>query len=1026
MVQKKINSRLLTAVVFCSAMLFAAGLFRVRIDTDIASSLPVNDPVIADAIHIFNHHPIKDQIAIDVRIHPADKNLLVKIGAQVEKRLVKSNLFDHVGLDDMQSIIPALIKDVTGRMPFLFSEKDLETRILPKLSPPNVKNALHQLSRSLYNLQSVGQADLMSKDPLGFRNLLLEELAGLAPGSTGRIFKGKLISEDEAHLLVVAAPKGSGTNTRIARKLLALINSVSDDLNKAYESGSIKVVLTPVGAFRAALDNETVVKKDVNKAILFATIGIAVMLLLAFPRPLVGLFALVPAICGTAVAFFIYSLIHDTISIMVLGFGGAVISITVDHGITYLLFVDRKTPTFGKEASHEVWSIGLIAALTTMGAFGVLGFSGFPVFEQLGLFTALGIGCSFLFVHLVFPKVFPCMPPAKTARKLPLKSVADRLASFGPWGAITAAVLAGFLVFFAKPEFNVDLGAMNSISRSTQKAEQLMTDVWGNMFDKVYLMTEADTLAGLREKENRLLKALETASEKGMIAKGFSISRFFPDNERKQHNLKAWKGFWSSDRIDGLKKQIISQGNSLGFKDTAFAPFYGLLKGDIIEDRPVTIPENLLGLMGISKAKPDSKSDGNSDEKWRQVSAVKPLKGFNHELFFHSVAEHAKIFDPGLFSERMGKLLFDTFLKMLAIIGVSISILLLFFFADLTLTLIALLPIAFALVCTLGTLGLLGRPLDIPALMLSIVILGMGVDYSLFLVRSFQRYQAFENPMFSLVRMAVLMASVSTLIGFSVLLAAEHNLLKSVGFTCFIGIGYCLIGAFLILPPLLNRKFSPGRTRKNRDKSPLWRYRNMEAYPRMFARFKLKLDPMFNELQTLLPKDRTVHRIMDIGSGYGVPGCWLLEHYETAMVLGIEPVADRVRVANMALGENGMVTKGAAPDIPAFEGKADLAVMLDMSHFLNDTAFALTLERICKKLRPNGTLVLRSIIPPERSFAFWSVVENAKMKFSRVTPHHRQVDDVARIIEKSGFCIEESRPSGSRNELHWFIARPEK
>ena len=97
-----------------------------------------------------------------------------------------------------------------------------------------------------------------------------------------------------------------------------------------------------------------------------------------------------------------------------LGFGGAIISITVDHGICYLLFLDRPEATTGRTASREVWSVGLLAALTTVGAFATLGLSGFAIFVQLGTFTALGIGYAFLFVHAIFPKIFPRMPAART------------------------------------------------------------------------------------------------------------------------------------------------------------------------------------------------------------------------------------------------------------------------------------------------------------------------------------------------------------------------------------------------------------------------------------------------------------------------------------------------------------------------------------------------------------------------------------------------------------------------------------
>ena len=49
----RINLPLLFLVLFAAAGLFAIGWHRIIIDTDIVSSLPQDDPVISDAVHIF-------------------------------------------------------------------------------------------------------------------------------------------------------------------------------------------------------------------------------------------------------------------------------------------------------------------------------------------------------------------------------------------------------------------------------------------------------------------------------------------------------------------------------------------------------------------------------------------------------------------------------------------------------------------------------------------------------------------------------------------------------------------------------------------------------------------------------------------------------------------------------------------------------------------------------------------------------------------------------------------------------------
>ena len=59
-----INIFPLLAVAFIGTALFLIAFNRIAIDTDIVSSLPTNDPVIADGIHIFEKNPIKDQMAI--------------------------------------------------------------------------------------------------------------------------------------------------------------------------------------------------------------------------------------------------------------------------------------------------------------------------------------------------------------------------------------------------------------------------------------------------------------------------------------------------------------------------------------------------------------------------------------------------------------------------------------------------------------------------------------------------------------------------------------------------------------------------------------------------------------------------------------------------------------------------------------------------------------------------------------------------------------------------------------------------
>jgi predicted exporter len=188
------------------------------------------------------------------------------------------------------------------------------------------------------------------------------------------------------------------------------------------------VKLTTVGTYRAALDNEISTKRGTERAVLFSTIAIIVLLLVAFPRPVIGLLALLPSVAGTMLALFVYSLLHQSITLMAIGFGSAVISFTVDYGIAYLLFLDRRHETRGLDATREVWSLGLLAMLTTAVSFAFLTLSGFSALAQIGEFTALGVLFTYIFVHGIYPVIFPVMPPAKRKSFLPLLALANRIA----------------------------------------------------------------------------------------------------------------------------------------------------------------------------------------------------------------------------------------------------------------------------------------------------------------------------------------------------------------------------------------------------------------------------------------------------------------------------------------------------------------------------------------------------------------------------------------------------------------------
>ncbi len=1017
-----LNWRLLSVIVASILVLGGIGFHLIAIDTDITRFLPQNDRVVSDAGYIFRNHPIQDRLVIDLSTAEKNPDLLVRVSEQVEETLRKSGLFKQVGTRDMQDVFPHLLAHIQEHLPTLFTEDDLRREVQPLLEPSRIKRSVQDSFEKLAGLDGFGQARFIAEDPLGLKNVVLKRLAFLAPGQEVEIHRGKLFSHDKRHLLVVANPVSSGTDTAFARQITDLFADIDQALKDSASKGQPPVAMTPMGAYRVALDNERIVKKDVRNALFLTTIGIAALLFVAFHRPLLGLFAFLPAFAGTVAAFFVFSLFHSSVSLMALGFGGAMISITVDHGIAFLLFLDRPFQTSGREAAREIRAVGLLAALTTIGAFGALSFSGFPVFEQIGQFTALGIAFSFLFVHTLMPKIFSFMP-ASVSGKAPLRTMVNRFCATGKKGLVVYAVLVVFLLFFAKPELNVGMDAMNTVTPNTRAAEKLLADVWGDkLLNRVTLLSEGETIQDLQNAGDRLLEMVREDQNSGVIADAFLPSLVFPGEERTRKNLEAWRHFWTQERIAALTEALQRAGGALGFKPDAFDDFTNKISRVSLETPQKEIPPSFFELLGISK----------NPEKtvWFQNASFTPGRSYDAEAFFNRYGTENKIFDSTFFSKRLGGLLFSSFLKMLAWVGACILLLLIFFFLDWKMTVVSLLPVLFALTSTLGTLKLLGHPLDIPGVMLSIVVIGMGIDYSLFLVRSFQRYGSVSDASAEIVRIAVFMASASTIIGFGALCFAEHSLLRSAGLTSLLGIFYSLAGAFLFLPPSL--QYLEKRRRKSGKMQPdihariLKRYAGLEPYPRMFARCKLKTDAMFQELPRIAPLFGQVKTIVDIGTGYGIPACWFLEHFPESNVYGIDPNGERIRIAAEVFGERGTAVKGGAPNLPPFPEPADLVAMLDMIHFLNDEAFPSLLRKVYAALREEGVLLLRVAIPSAGKRSRLWRIQAFYEKFAGEKNRYRSAEEIRECLLREGFSLLRIFPSGKNRELVWFIARADK
>ena len=112
------------------------------------------------------------------------------------------------------------------------------------------------------------------------------------------------------------------------------------------------------------------------------------------------------------------------------------------------------------------------------------------------------------------------------------------------------------------------------------------------------------------------------------------------------------------------------------------------------------------------------------------------------------------------------------------------------------LTVLAMVPVISALALIGGVTYLAGLSLNIPAIIASMVVVGIVSDYGMFMVY-YCKYKYNTGTI-----IAVTLAAVTTLIGTGVLLFARHPVLFSIGVTLTSGVLAGYLSSLLIIPAL--------------------------------------------------------------------------------------------------------------------------------------------------------------------------------------------------------------------------------
>jgi len=766
---------------------------RLRLEEDILDTLPRNDRLIDEYRYSIRKFRQIDRVYIDVGVDKDDSVALARAAEEVSAALATNTAFIKI-LDRFESGGQAKVIDyLTGALPNLFTEADAVV-LEKKLDPVEVRDFLTVMRNKLSGPEGMALKDVVANDPIASSALVLKKLMPLQAGfGDAQIVDGRITSSDGRHVLLLAEPRfpssDSGHSTELVADILNLAREVEAHVPGAH------VAIT--GGHRMSVDNATLIKGDATRCIFLGMGAMLVLCLAAFRRRWLSLLAFLPSFFGTLIAGVVLALWQHHLSAIATGFATIAIGITVDYAIYVIYHLDNAAgldrEAVGRHVGHLVLPIG-VGALTTMLAFLVMATSPIHGYQQLGIFGAIGVLFSAIFALVILPLMVP-VPKERGQPPLWLTTLMERFHAYqARWQPLLWIAIILLTVFGAtglrKLRFEGDIAKLNGITESTRRDEESIRKTWGDALGMTLVVARGKTVDEALAQNDRAAKILSTQKTVSAV---YSLSAICPSRATQEENMQRWRVFWTASRRDALRETLRKVGADLGFRPEAFEPFWKRLNSEAafltLETFRGTPLEEVLNER-VAVGETDSavstliKMDDRSQTPQLREELSELIVLDREDLTRH-IADLARL--------GMNRFAWLT--------GILVACTVYFSLASVELMFATLLPLAFGLLWTFGTMGWLGLPIDLMNSMFVIFIIGIGEDYSLFFVTSKLDEWRGAPPRLAATSASVLISALTTIFGFAVLVFARHPVLFSLGTTVLIGMGFTF-AATLALTPL--------------------------------------------------------------------------------------------------------------------------------------------------------------------------------------------------------------------------------
>ena len=718
------------------------------------------------------------------RLAEAVDTFAQKISSQPGSRHIKE-ITTQIDYDKYAGITDFIYQN----MPIMLRDSDY-LRMEKLLATPNY--AKDQLANDVEMMLMPASGFFTSNianDPLALFSPVLDKLQVQQSALSIEVDNGYIyINENKYAVAMLASPYGAmeSANNKL---LVEFVDSVAQETMQSVPNVDVAITGAPV----IAVGNADQIKSDSQWAISIAITLILTLLVFAFRKVKNLMLIGVSIIFGWLFAMGIISVIRSDVSLIVIGIGSIIIGIAVNYPLHYIAHSDRGGSA--RDILKEMVAPLLIGNITTVGAFASLMPLDAPALRDLGIFAALMLIGTILFVLIFLPHLVKVRAEVNEERL-----VFGKISSGSPerhrwllWVIFLLTLVFGYYSLGTSFDTN-----MHHINYMTDQQQELLGDLHAsvglNDTVNVYVVSEGADWNQALDERSKLSALLDDLKQKGVLNKYSDATNLICSEAEQQQRIERWNKFWEKHRSE-VTAMLQSNLSEFGFSNDAFDGF-----NEIITKEYTTHPfEYFEPVRSIFLNNSFSTNAGSCavvdiiDANGKDMMAIE--SALNEQL-----GQHGFSFDFVRMNGAVASKLSDNFNYIGFACGFIVFIFLWLSFGRLELSILAFLPMAIGWIWILGIMTLFGMQFNIVNVILATFIFGQGDDYTIFITDGLINEFAYRKKLLPSYKNSIIISALIMFIGMGSLIVAKHPALLSLAEVTIVGMFTVVLMAWVIPP----------------------------------------------------------------------------------------------------------------------------------------------------------------------------------------------------------------------------------